>query len=70
MAARMEIEVATFRKTVGVVIKGKSAAAVAGETLKGTKGTVIRVMTKGSYQKASEAANTSLRTSIVRQKAR
>lgn len=70
MAARMEAELATSRKTVGVVIKRKSATSVSGETLRGTKGTVIRVMTKDSYQKASEAANTSLRTSIVRQKAR
>jgi hypothetical protein len=66
----METVMGKSQKAVGVVVREKSAAAVADKTLSGARGVTVRVITTGSYLKASKAANSSLRTSIAGTKTR
>jgi hypothetical protein len=57
--------VAKSRKAVGVVVKERIRSE-ASAALKGTGGAPVRFMTRDSFEKASAAANSSLRAAVAR----
>ena len=57
--------VTKFRKTVGVVVKERIRSD-ASATLRGIEGASVRFMTRDSFNKASAAANSSLRAAVAR----